>query len=101
MYKWKSLFLMCLLLIVIALVGSVSILPAWGAVKGLTQQQTASNNAKTPQNQLKEAQNEVAALRKSKGRMQYTTNDDRWAAAERNAARRAAAVAAKGQGGGK
>ena len=42
-------------------------------------------------NQLKAATNAGAALRKSKGKGRSTTQDDRLAAAKRNAARKAAA----------
>ncbi len=101
MHKWRRLLTLCLLLIVITLVGSVSVTPVWGIDKGSARSQTAGSNGKTPQNQLKEVQNEAAALKKSKGRMQYTTNDDRWAAAQRTADRRAAAAAATAKGGGK
>ena len=47
-------------------------------------------------NQLKEASNASAALRKSKGLGRSTTGDDRTAAAQRNAARKAAAAKLKG-----
>ncbi len=49
---------------------------------------------------LKDTQRTVAQIRKSKGKMQYTTNDDRWAAAQRHADRQARALA-EGKGGGK
>jgi hypothetical protein len=48
-------------------------------------------------NQLKEATNASAALRKSKGLGRSTTGDDRLAAAKRNAARKAAAAKAHGR----
>jgi hypothetical protein len=48
-------------------------------------------------NQLKEATNASAALRKSKGLGRTTTQDDRLAAAKRNAARKAAAAKAHGR----
>ncbi len=41
---------------------------------------------------LKDAENSAAAFRKSQGLMRYTTNDDRWAAAQNNATARAAAL---------
>ncbi len=53
---------------------------------------------KTDQQTLKDVQNQVAELRKSKGQMRTTTNDDRWAAARRHADRHAKAVA-KAEGG--
>jgi len=49
---------------------------------------------------LKDVQKQVAAIRKNKGQMRSTTNDDRWAAATRHSSRHAAAVA-KGEGRGK
>jgi hypothetical protein len=48
-------------------------------------------------NQLKAAANAGAALRKSQGLGRSTTNDDRLAAARRNAARKAAAAKVKGR----
>jgi hypothetical protein len=48
-------------------------------------------------NQLKEATNASAALRKTKGLGRTTTQDDRLAAAKRNAARKAAAAKAHGR----
>jgi hypothetical protein len=48
-------------------------------------------------NQLKEATNASAALRKTKGLGRSTTGDDRLAAAKRNAARKAAAAKAHGR----
>jgi hypothetical protein len=44
---------------------------------------------------LKDLQKQAAENRKSKGKMKSTTNDDRWAAAKRNADRHAKAVATK------
>ena len=68
---------------------------------GLQQGQQGTENDKDAQKlTLKDYQNQVAEIRKSKGLMRTTTNDDRWAAAKRHADRHAAAVA-KGKGGDK
>ncbi len=73
---------------------------SFGVSQGMAQSQ-ATNGTVKPHNDLKDRQNASAALRKSHGMMGYTTGDDRLSAAQRNAARRAAAAKAKGQGGGK
>ena len=99
MFKRNGQFLMGLLLTVTALVGTGSTLPAWGASKGAAPSKPASGKD-GQQNTLKETQNQTAAIRKSKGQMRSTTNDDRWAAAKRHADRHAKAVA-KGKGGDK
>ncbi len=93
MFKRKGSFLM-LLLIIAGLF--------WSGDQALAQSQTTGNKGKAQQNQitLEQAVKAAAAIKKSKGRMQYTINDDRWAAAQRTADRRAAA-AAKGKGGSK
>ncbi len=97
MFKRNGQLLMGLLLMAVALAGTGSMLPAWGADKSAAPSKPAGGkNGQTTT--LKETQNEVAALRKSKGQMRSTTNDDRWAAAKRNADRHARAVA-KGEGG--
>jgi hypothetical protein len=49
---------------------------------------------------LKDTQNQVAEIHKSKGQMRTTTNDDRWAAAKRHEDRRAKALK-KAEGGSK
>ncbi len=93
MYKRKGFFLM-LLLIMAGLV--------WGSAQALAAQSPSTKNKGNSQQNitLKDAQKAAAAIKKSKGRMQYTINDDRWAAAQRTADRRAAS-AAKGKGGSK
>jgi hypothetical protein len=54
------------------------------------------------QGSLHATMNTAAAFRKSQGMMQYTTSDDRWAAAIRTADNRADAIRhGKGQGGAK
>jgi hypothetical protein len=96
MYKQKG--LICLLVLMAALIGSGSTQPVWGKDKGVP---PANNGGKADQQlTLREAGNQTAALRKSKGKMRSTTNDDRWAAAKRHSARHAAGVA-KREGGSK
>ncbi len=65
----------------------------FGASQGLAETVTGAK----PHNYLKDRQNSAAALRKSQGMMEYTTGDDRLAAAQRNAARITSANA-KGKG---
>ena len=89
MNRFKFLIFMSLVLSLIAL--------SWGVDQGWAQSQ--NSKGKAHQNQLKDAENEAAALRKSKGLMQHTTNEQRRAAAARNAARRAAAADQKAKGG--
>ncbi len=92
MYKRKVPFLLFLLFMTASL--------ALGIDQGFAQPKAPAGKGKASENQIDQVRKAAAAIRKSKGRMQYTTNDDRWAAAQRTADRRAAA-AAKGKGGGK
>ncbi len=97
MFKRNGQLLMGLLLMATALAGTGSMLPAWGADKSAAPSKPASGRNGQSMT-LKETQNEVAAIRKSKGQMRSTTNDDRWTAARHDADRHARAVA-KGEGG--
>ena len=69
-----------------------------GGSQGKKNHNLTQQTAPAEQNSLKDAGNQAAALRKSKGKMRSTTNDDRWAAAKRHSSRHAAAVA-KREGG--
>ena len=60
------------------------------------QPQSGNANGKANQNQLNDEENASAALRKSKGLRRYATNDDRKAAAKRNADRKAEHKKAQG-----
>ncbi len=88
----KRLFSICLSLIVALVALSSGVDRVWAesaknAGKGQAQQPPAAQ-----QTTLKEAEKAAAAFRKSQGLMRYTTNDDRWAAAQRNADARAEAL---------
>ena len=97
MYKRHASLLPGLLITMVAIIGSSAYQPAWArdnhAAAG------GANGVPGQQNTLKQAQNEAAAIRKSKGRMRSTTNDDRWTAAIHHADRHAAAVAQGKEGG--
>lgn len=99
MYKRGVSVIMRVLFLMAALAGAWSVQPAWGRDKDMTHHRPV-NGRSDQQITLKEARNQAAAIRKSKGQMRSTTNDDRWAAAKRRSSRHAAAVA-KGKGGSK
>jgi hypothetical protein len=86
------------LLILCALAAGGSTQLAFGAEKDSSNQ--ASSGTSDKQVTLKDTQNKVAEIHKSKGQMRTTTNDDRWAAAKRHADRRAKALK-KAEGGSK
>ncbi len=96
MFKRKGSLLMCCMVAVTVL--------AWGGGGVLAQSPSTNGSGKGQQSQptLKDAQKAAAAYKRKNGKMEYTTNDDRWAAAQRTADRQAAAIAAsKGKGAGK
>jgi hypothetical protein len=99
MFKRHGSFLAWLLLTLLVLVGSGAGQFAWGADRGPASSKP-TNGKPGRHSELKDTQNQTAAIRKSKGQMRSTTSDDRWAAAKRNADRHARAVA-KGKGGDK
>ena len=68
---------------------------AWAGADGASNAGPETYSAKG--NQLKEATNASAALRKKQGLGRTTTQDDRIAAARRNAERKAAAAKVKGR----
>jgi len=90
MSKRKFLIFMSLVLAVVVL--------AWGIGQIYAQSQNGNGNGNgnAHQNQLKDAENAAAALRAAQGLHRGVTSDQRWAAAERNAARIAAADHGKG-----
>ncbi len=91
-------------MVFMSLVLTLAVFP-WGIGQVWAQSQNANGNGNGSQNPpgqqwtLKDAMNASAALRKAQGMMQYTTGDDRLAAAQRNAARVAAANQGKGKNG--
>ena len=93
MSKRKFLMFMSLVLAVVVL--------SWGVDLGWAQSPNSNGNgppSQPPGQQwtLNDAENAAAALRAAQGLHRGVTNDQRWAAAERNAARRAAADHGKG-----